>query len=70
MSADQVIEQIRSLSKPDDLERVGKALEEHRAELLSDEDAARRIAELRSGKVKSLTHEEVFNSARNLIRET
>jgi hypothetical protein len=69
MDADQVIEQIRGLSKPDDLDKVGKALEEHRLELLGDFDASSRIRELREGKTKALTHEEVFTSVRSLVRE-
>jgi len=69
MNADHAIEQIRALSTLDDLERVAKALEDHRAEVLADLEAARRIAELREGKVKAMSHEEVFESARNRIRE-
>jgi len=69
MNADHAIEQIRALSTLDDLERVAKALEDHRAEVLADLVAARRIAELREGKVKAMSHEEVFESARNRIRE-
>ena len=69
MNADQVIEQIRALSTPDDLERVGKALEDHRAEVLADLEAARRIAEIREGKVKAMGHQDVFGFARNRIRE-
>ncbi len=69
MSADQVIEQIKELSRPEDLEKVGRALEEHRAEILADLDASRRIGELRAGTVKGLTHDEVFGAARKSIRE-
>jgi hypothetical protein len=69
MSADQVIEQIRSLSRPDDLEKISNALEEHRAELVDDAEAEKRIDQLRSGNVKALTHEEVFASTRSRIRE-
>jgi len=69
MTADQVIEQIRALSTLDELEKVVKASEEHLAELLGDLDAVKCDEELREGKVKPMTHEEVFGSVRNRIRE-
>jgi len=69
MKADEVIEQIRTLSAPDDLATAGKALEENQAELRADRDAARGIEELREGKVKGMSHEAVFGAARKCIRE-
>ena len=69
MTTDEVIEQIRTLSQPDELEKVSKALEERRAELQADLDAVNRIDELRSGKAKALSHEQVFNFVRNSVRE-
>jgi hypothetical protein len=69
MTAQDVIDQIRTLSKPDELEKVSKAVDERRAELLADADAAERIEELRSGKTKPLSHEQVFEFVRNSVRE-
>ncbi len=63
------MQQIPALSTLDDLERVAKALEDHRAELLADLEAVRRISELREGKVMAMSHEEVFEFARNPIRK-
>ena len=67
MTAEDVIEQIRKLSAPEDLNRVGTALEEHRAELAGDIEAARRINELQAGGINPLSHEEVFRPVRDSI---
>jgi hypothetical protein len=68
MNPDRLIEQICTLSTPDELKKVGKALEEHHGEVVADLDATHRIEELRAGKVKALFHGEVFGSVRNRIR--
>jgi len=69
MACHQESEQIPALSTLDDLERVAKALEDSSGRTLADLEAARRIAELREGKVKAMSHEEVFEFARNRIRK-
>ena len=69
MTADDVIEQIRTLSKADDLDKVSKAVSERQAELQADADAADRVEALRTGRIESLTHEEVLRSVRNIVRE-
>ena len=69
MTTDDVIEQIRTLSKADDLDKVSKAVTERQAELQADADAADRVEALRTGRIKSLTHEEVLRSVRNIVRE-
>jgi hypothetical protein len=69
MTADDVIEQIRALSKADDLDKVSKAVSERQAEVQADADAADRVEALQSGRIKSLTHEEVLQSVRKIVRE-
>ena len=69
MTAEDVIEQIRTLSKVDELDKVSKAVTERQAELQADADAADRIEALQTGKTKPLTHEQVLQSVRNIVRE-
>lgn len=59
MNADAVIEQLRKLS-PEEVERVGRFIEDYRAEQEADRIAAERDREIDEGKAKTLTHEEVF----------
>lgn len=59
MSPDVVIEQIQKLP-PEELERVGRFIEDYRAELEADKIAAERDQQIEEGKARTLTHEEVF----------
>jgi hypothetical protein len=69
MTTDEVIQQIRAFSKPDELDKLRQAVDERRAEVQADSDAANRIEELQSGRTKPLTHEQVFQSVRKNVRE-
>ena len=64
MTANEVIEAIRRLSSLEELDKVSKALDDHRSNILADMDAFVRVEELRSGKTKALAHDQVFRSIR------
>ena len=63
MNADAMIEQLQKLP-PEEVERVGRFIEDYRAELEADRIAAGRDREIDEGKVRTLSHEEVFGRFR------
>lgn len=68
MTAEQVIEQIRSLSL-DDLRKVERVFVELKGEGEADLESARRIQEVRSGAKAPLLEEEVITAARAELSE-
>ena len=68
MNADQVIEQIRRLS-PEDQRKVERAFVDLKAEADADIESARRIKELRDGKVTPISEEDVVRAARAELGE-
>lgn len=59
MNADTLIEEIQKLP-PEELQKVGTFLNGYLSDLEADKISAQRAAELASGAVEPLTHEEVF----------
>ncbi len=68
MDAEQVIEQIRSLSL-DDLHKVERVFIELKGETEADVESARRIQQLRSGAVSPISEEEALSGARAELSE-
>ena len=68
MDAEQVIEQIRSLSL-DDLHKVERVFIELKGETEADVESARRIQQLRSGVVAPISEEEALSGAKAELSE-
>ena len=68
MDAEQVIEQIRSLSL-DDLQKVERVFIELKGETEADVESARRIQQLRSGVVAPISEEEALSGAKAELSE-
>jgi hypothetical protein len=62
MNADTLIEEIQKLP-PEELQRVGTFLNGYLSDLEADKLSAGRAAELTSGAVQPLSHEQVFGHA-------